>query len=657
MKTNPIRAICSLPFLSLTFILFSAQITFAVPSIKYAAFGEFEGEPAIDINGEHLHINDEDPIVRLGGNELTLLARNADGKQLIVGGIPTGILDGTHLLTVKTEDGTDEMDITLVSEKLPAIAGILGLQGVAGADGTSGADGLDGADGAVGETGAQGTAITNSTGTGLNIFPVNNTAGGTNALDSNTTGFNNSAFGFDALTANTTGFQNTATGVSALQNNNTGKDNTAMGVNSLRSNTTGSFNTATGRSALTRNTTGSSNTASGLNALFNNTTGDFNTATGENALISNTIGDGNTATGKSALLRNTTGGSNTATGRSALFSNTTGDLNIAVGLNTLSQNTTGNRNTAIGSDAGSNLVTGNDNLYLDSPAGTAAESNTIRIGDNQTQTFVKGIRDVTPAQPDALPVVIDSRGQLGTVATFPAGPEGPQGPPGADGADGAPGLPGADGAAGPAGPTGPAGSDGVDTLGNLSCETSQIAEYDGSEWVCSDKPSSNLGAGLVLMDSSVPPQKIGNVISISDSLSVRRALVSVPVVLSDATEKKAGITFSSNDVFGPFPTGPYFESADCSGIPLIINNEMGVFDAAITVREGALSGLPSALYVGTTNTPSTFTPNSQLDNLGPGPIFCRTPVPGNPTLDLVPAEVVYPNLFDTFQPPYTIVEE
>jgi hypothetical protein len=43
-----------------------------------------------------------------------------------------------------------------------------------------------------------------------------NTAFGTGALSSNTTGTHNSAFGFSALFSNTTGFANTASGFESL---------------------------------------------------------------------------------------------------------------------------------------------------------------------------------------------------------------------------------------------------------------------------------------------------------------------------------------------------------------------------------------------------------------------------------------------------------
>ena len=110
------------------------------------------------------------------------------------------------------------------------------------------------------------------------------------------------------------GATNTAIGSSALQSNTTGFFNTASGASALRSNTTGNSNTASGGGALQSNTTGDSNTANGSVALFNNTTGAFNTASGLAALSSNTTGDFNTASGTFALQSNTTGSNNTAIG-------------------------------------------------------------------------------------------------------------------------------------------------------------------------------------------------------------------------------------------------------------------------------------------------------------------------------------------------------
>jgi hypothetical protein len=76
---------------------------------------------------------------------------------------------------------------------------------------------------------------------------------------------------------------NTAEGTDALDSLSTGASNTAIGDIALTSNTTGSFNTATGFGALRFNTTGASNTATGINALSSNTTGHNNAATGNEA--------------------------------------------------------------------------------------------------------------------------------------------------------------------------------------------------------------------------------------------------------------------------------------------------------------------------------------------------------------------------------------
>ena len=165
---------------------------------------------------------------------------------------------------------------------------------------------------------------------------------GENAISTNT------AIGSSALFSNTTGYSNTASGYQALYSNTTGYSNTAIGDWALHYNTTGSDNTANGGDALLMNTTGHDNTAIGYWALRSNTTGYYNTANGYMALYSNTGGAHNTANGYMVLYSNTTGHYNTAIGDEALRSNTTGQYNIAIGRGALGKNTTGNNNTAIG---------------------------------------------------------------------------------------------------------------------------------------------------------------------------------------------------------------------------------------------------------------------------------------------------------------------
>jgi len=207
--------------------------------------------------------------------------------------------------------------------------------------------------------------------------------------------------------------ETTAEGGGALFSLTTGFGNTALGFKALNSDTTGQLNTATGRNALLNNTTGDNNTADGSGALSSNTTGNFNTATGRLALLSNSTGSGNTASGFFSLGNNTTAERNTANGVAALFNNTTGEDNIALGFG-----------------AGDNLTTGDNNIDIGN-LGVADEANTIRIGEQvavydpntgdtmpaHTRTFIAAIRGTTTGNGDAIPVVIDSAGQLGTMSS------------------------------------------------------------------------------------------------------------------------------------------------------------------------------------------------------------------------------------------------
>jgi hypothetical protein len=172
------------------------------------------------------------------------------------------------------------------------------------------------------------------------------------------------------------------------------------------------------------------NTAVGLSALGANTSGFFNTASGFAALRFNTSGYQNTATGVSALQQNTTGYQNTASGSAALFNNTVGADNTAVGFNALQNNISGSNNIAIGPMAAFNVSGGNSNNIHIGSQGFSSDGAVIRIGTPfsnadcgsptnycQTAFFAAGIRGVTTTHNDAIPVMIDSVGQLGTVSS------------------------------------------------------------------------------------------------------------------------------------------------------------------------------------------------------------------------------------------------
>lgn len=74
----------------------------------------------------------------------------------------------------------------------------------------------------------------------------------------------------------------------------------------------------------------------------------------------------------------------------------------------------------MGSFAGNALTTGDNNIDIGN-GGVAAEANTIRLGTAGTQTkaFVAGIRGITTGVNNAIAVMIDSNGQLGTVSSSP----------------------------------------------------------------------------------------------------------------------------------------------------------------------------------------------------------------------------------------------
>ena len=196
----------------------------------------------------------------------------------------------------------------------------------------------------------------------------------------------------------------TAEGCNALQSLTTGAGNTGVGWYSLFLNTTGSFNTALGAGALVLNN-GDSNTATGAAALLLNTSGTENTAIGTDAMVYNDTGSDNTALGAFALFSNTATNNNTATGAAALANNT-GSANTATGAGALENNVTGFGNTALGFHAGVNVTTAAHVICIGS------------VGANvSTSCFIENIRGTTTANNDAIPVLIDSFGQLGTMSS------------------------------------------------------------------------------------------------------------------------------------------------------------------------------------------------------------------------------------------------
>jgi hypothetical protein len=132
--------------------------------------------------------------------------------------------------------------------------------------------------------------------------------------------------------------------------------------------------------------------------------------------FSMTGGTSNTAVGFESLSSNVTGTGNTAVGYQAHHSNQVGDANVAIGASALAANTAGHWNIAIGAGAGS-AITGSYNIDIGNE-GVAGDWETIRIGNSdQFLTYIAGIRGSTTGQANAIPVLIDSNGQLGTTSS------------------------------------------------------------------------------------------------------------------------------------------------------------------------------------------------------------------------------------------------
>lgn len=225
-----------------------------------------------------------------------------------------------------------------------------------------------------------------------NTIESNNVAIGNNALLSNNGGSFNTAVGVDALLVNTSGSYNTAIGVEALVENTTGKYNVAIGNNALQQNTIETANTAVGYAALANNNGGQNNTAVGYNSLQLNTSGTYNTAVGSNALAANSTGQDNTAVGSFSLSDNSTGTQNTVIGSNALTLNTTGNYNTAIGSSALNNNTTGSSNVSIGQNSSQQNTSGNGNVAIGSDAllNNKVGFNNIAVGTSALMNVISG---------------------------------------------------------------------------------------------------------------------------------------------------------------------------------------------------------------------------------------------------------------------------
>ena len=221
-------------------------------------------------------------------------------------------------------------------------------------------------------------------------------------VDNTTPGTSNTIYGCGAGTGMTGSTGSVAIGWRALANVVNGFCDTAVGFDA-GSSFPGGFDacpiTAIGGNALRDNVFGAS-TAVGCNSMANATGADRSVAVGEDT------------------LRNFQGRNCVAVGyRTSLLTEGGNGNNVMVGILT-DGTTTSSNNVVVG-----NGITGfqNANIYIGNDIlSVGGELTTIRIGHGgggATGCYIDGIRGITTNVVDALPVLIDSAGQLGTVSS------------------------------------------------------------------------------------------------------------------------------------------------------------------------------------------------------------------------------------------------
>ena len=270
-----------------------------------------------------------------------------------------------------------------------------------------------------------GSGTVTSVGTGTGLTGGSITAAGTLSLD---TAFTDARYAMlahghlvaDVIGAATLG-ANTFTATQTIDSGNLDLDPSTATAGNISKNGVRfihnfSGGTFVGANAGSFSATGNGNTGIGDSALRFLTSGSANTALGISALNSTGLGTGNVGVGFAALSNNTNGGSNVAVGLNALRNSGSGSNNTGVGRHAGDALTSGDGNVMVGANAGLILTSGSLNVYL-AHSGVATESNTTRIGEAQTRAFISGVRGVTTVNPDAIPVMIDSAGQLGTVSS------------------------------------------------------------------------------------------------------------------------------------------------------------------------------------------------------------------------------------------------
>ena len=268
-----------------------------------------------------------------------------------------------------------------------------------------------------------GVGNTNIFGTANNITVIGNA--GTNTLTLNTGAHVATTYNGDVGAAiPAAGVLNIISNV-ATQNSGSSVSFSGAGSTLTLNVTDANGNTIIGTGSGNAAITGTNNTLIGKGIGHVLTTGGNNCVIGQGALAAAQATSSNMAIGTSSLQSLVNGnGSNTAVGNSTLqaYTGGGGGLNTVIGYTAGFSLLTGSNNVFIGQGAANALNGAESNNIIIGPAngGVVGESNKIRIQSGIagiTATFIDGIRGVTTANMNAVAVLIDSAGQLGTVSS------------------------------------------------------------------------------------------------------------------------------------------------------------------------------------------------------------------------------------------------
>ncbi len=318
--------------------------------------GNTEQKLTTHMSGAHINIEPAGTSgnikVKSGANEDIELTPNGTG-DVVIDGLKYPQADGSAGQVLKT-DGSAQLSWTTVSSGVASDGTRNTKAGTQAGDSFTGTDGADATDN---------TLYGYDAGTTISSGDLN-TAVGSYALASQSSGSNATAVGFEAaryLTGN-----NCAVGSYALKGvsgSSNGVRNVAVGHQAMLEIEGGDDNTCVGNTAGYKLDAGSDNTFIGAKSGDICEGGGQNTAVGMDSLGGLSSGGSNVAVGYGAGLSISSAGYNTCIGTEAGKSLTTGEHNVAIGYRAMEVQTGCGSNVAVGnyalSDCSDGAATGN----------------------------------------------------------------------------------------------------------------------------------------------------------------------------------------------------------------------------------------------------------------------------------------------------------